>query len=186
MSHHEGDISPSHLQRYVLIFYTLYQHAYQTHSSNIIYVDELALNHLEHLVELVKQYHSLNNLKKKYASRHLDLSVLHLNSLPRLNYLLITFIFKVYISKFCTYLAFSSINSRRGSTLSPIKILNISSAAIASFEVTCNKVRESGLIVVSHNCSAFISPKPLYRCKLGFGVSGSSSNISSKPSSVNA
>src|SRR5699024_9600673 len=100
MSHHEGDISPSHLQRYVLIFYTLYQHAYQTHSSNIIYFDELALNHLQHLVELVKQFHSLNYLKNMYTSRLIDLSVLHINSLPRLNSLRITFKFKVYISKF--------------------------------------------------------------------------------------
>src|SRR5699024_12708737 len=111
MSHHEGDISPSHLQRYVLIFYTLYHHAYQTHSSNIIYVDELALNHLEHLVDLVKQQHSLNNLKKIYSSRTLDLSVIQSKSLQRLNDLLITFILNVYVSKFCLTLSFSFISS---------------------------------------------------------------------------
>ena len=33
----------------------------------------------------------------------------------------------------------------------------------ASVSVTCNNVRDSGFIVVSHNSWWFISPRPLYR-----------------------
>ncbi len=55
-------------------------------------------------------------------------------------------------------------NSRRGSTLSPISIVKMRSAAEASSIVTCASVREAGSIVVSRSCSAFISPSPLKRC----------------------
>src|SRR5690606_38242837 len=68
-----------------------------------------------------------------------------------------------YTSRFWTYLAFASINSRRGSTLSPIRMLKISSAATRSSTVTCKIVRVSGFIVVCQSCSASISPRPLYR-----------------------
>src|SRR4029079_3716853 len=60
--------------------------------------------------------------------------------------------------------AFSSMNSRRGSTLSPISIVNRRSAAAASSIVTCASVRVVGSIVVARSCSAFISPRPLKRC----------------------
>ena len=65
------------------------------------------------------------------------------------------------ISRLATANAFCSINSRRGSTSSPISVENIWSARNASSMVTCNMRRASGSIVVSHNCSGFISPRPL-------------------------
>ena len=40
---------------------------------------------------------------------------------------------------------------------------DISTLAALSI-VTCFRIRVSGFIVVSHSCSGFISPKPLYRC----------------------
>src|SRR5271155_2568062 len=39
----------------------------------------------------------------------------------------------------------------------------ISSAATASSSFTCSSVRVSAFMVVSHSCSAFISPRPLKR-----------------------
>ena len=59
------------------------------------------------------------------------------------------------------YLAFSSMNARRGGTSSPINIEKTWSQAAAFSMVTWRRVRFSGFKVVSHNCSAFISPKPL-------------------------
>ena len=57
--------------------------------------------------------------------------------------------------------AFASMNSRRGSTSSPISIVNTRSASIASSICTRNNLRTVGSIVVSHNCIGFISPSPL-------------------------
>jgi len=57
--------------------------------------------------------------------------------------------------------AFLSMNSRRGSTASPIKMVKISSAPTASSIVTLRRVRLSGFMVVSQSCSGFISPRPL-------------------------
>lgn len=66
----------------------------------------------------------------------------------------------IYTSIFA-YLAWLSINSRRGGTSSPINIAKIRSASAALSIVTCFSERVSGFIVVLHNCSAFISPRPL-------------------------
>ena len=63
--------------------------------------------------------------------------------------------------KHCTYFALRSMNSLLGSTLSPIKIVKISSAIAASSISTRSIIRVSGFIVVSHNCSESISPRPL-------------------------
>src|SRR6266853_786499 len=52
-------------------------------------------------------------------------------------------------------------NSRRGSTFSPISVRNISSALKASSSRTCSIVRFAGSSVVSHSSSASISPRPL-------------------------
>lgn len=59
------------------------------------------------------------------------------------------------------YLAFRSMNSRRGGTSSPISIENIRSASAAFSIVTWRRIRLSGFMVVSQSCSAFISPRPL-------------------------
>src|SRR5579875_2468160 len=53
--------------------------------------------------------------------------------------------------------------SRRGSTFSPIRMRNISSAFRASSSWTFMSMRLSGSSVVSHSSSASISPKPLKR-----------------------
>ena len=45
-----------------------------------------------------------------------------------------------------------------------IRVVNISSAAALSSSVICTKVLWLKSIVVSHNCSASISPRPLYLC----------------------
>lgn len=61
-------------------------------------------------------------------------------------------------------LAFSALswmNSRRGSTISPISLEKISSASPRSPIFTCNNVRLSRSSVVSQSCSGFISPRPL-------------------------
>ena len=50
---------------------------------------------------------------------------------------------------------------RRGSTCSPMSTVNISSASAASSRRTWRTTRFSGFMVVSHSCSAFISPRPL-------------------------
>ena len=65
-----------------------------------------------------------------------------------------------YTSKFA-YFAFFSMNSRRGSTCSPIRMLNASSARSASSMVICTITRLAGFMVVSHSWSGFISPRPL-------------------------
>src|SRR6266436_3845933 len=56
-------------------------------------------------------------------------------------------------------------NWRRGSTTSPIRIVNILSAstALSSLRSTLSSLRFSGFIVVSNNSLAFISPRPLKR-----------------------
>ncbi len=59
------------------------------------------------------------------------------------------------------YLAFFSINCRRGSTCSPMRMLKASSARSASSMVICTITRLSGFMVVSHSWSGFISPRPL-------------------------
>ena len=56
-----------------------------------------------------------------------------------------------YISKFSANFAFCSMNSRLGSTESPIRSENIASHAIASSTVTLRSVRFSGSIVVSQS-----------------------------------
>ena len=56
-----------------------------------------------------------------------------------------------YMSKFSAYFAFASINSRRGSTRSPMRTEKISSQTIASSISTFKSVRFSGSIVVSHS-----------------------------------
>jgi hypothetical protein len=52
-------------------------------------------------------------------------------------------------------------NSRRGSTASPINSSNSTLASSTSLTRTCNSERASMSSVVSHNCSGFISPSPL-------------------------
>src|SRR6185312_4942056 len=61
--------------------------------------------------------------------------------------------------------AWRSMNSLRGSTLSPIRSEKVCSRplAAASSMLTCWRVRVSGSMVVSRSCSAFISPSPLKR-----------------------
>ena len=59
------------------------------------------------------------------------------------------------------YLAFFSMNWRRGSTCSPIRMLKASSARSASSILIWTMTRLSGFMVVSHSWSGFISPKPL-------------------------
>ena len=54
-------------------------------------------------------------------------------------------------------------NSFRGSTFSPIKMVNVSSAFTASSRVIRRSVRFSGSMVVSHSSWGFISPRPLKR-----------------------
>src|SRR5690606_14331034 len=61
-----------------------------------------------------------------------------------------------YTSRLDTASALRSMNSRRGSTWSPIRVLKIWSAPMASSMVTCNIRRFSGSMVVSHSWSAFI------------------------------
>jgi len=57
----------------------------------------------------------------------------------------------IYTSRFATDSACFSINSRRGSTWSPISVVKISSAATTSSIFTCNRRRVLESIVVSHN-----------------------------------
>jgi flavin-dependent dehydrogenase len=66
-----------------------------------------------------------------------------------------------YTSMFAARSAFCSMNSRRGSTSSPISMVKTRSASIASSICTRNRRRTAGSIVVSHSCSGFISPRPL-------------------------
>ena len=67
------------------------------------------------------------------------------------------------ISRLATYLALRSIQSRRGSTSSPMSTVNISSAFSASLRVIRRRVRFSGSMVVSHSSWGSISPRPLKR-----------------------
>src|SRR5215472_13478107 len=61
------------------------------------------------------------------------------------------------MSRFTTSRAFFSMNSRRGSTASPIRMVKISSAPTASSMLTRRSVRVSGFMVVSQSCSGFRS-----------------------------
>ncbi len=54
-------------------------------------------------------------------------------------------------SIFRAYSAFDSMKARRGSTSSPIRVVNISSAAMASSICTRSRRRTVGSMVVSHN-----------------------------------
>ena len=67
----------------------------------------------------------------------------------------------VQTSMFAARSALVSMKSRRGSTSSPISIVNTRSASIASSICTCSRRRTAGSIVVSHSCAGFISPRPL-------------------------
>ena len=58
----------------------------------------------------------------------------------------------------------AKMKARRGGTSSPMSIENTLSASRASSMLTKRRNRRVGSMVVSHSCSAFISPKPLYRC----------------------
>ena len=66
-------------------------------------------------------------------------------------------------SRLVTYWAFCSINSLLGCTLSPIRMVKVSSARMASSMFTRSMTRRAGSMVVSHSCTGSISPKPLYR-----------------------
>ena len=57
--------------------------------------------------------------------------------------------------------ALSWMNSRRGSTTSPISLANRSLASSSCSTETCSRVRALTSSVVSHSCSGFISPRPL-------------------------
>ncbi len=59
------------------------------------------------------------------------------------------------------YFAFFSMNSRRGGTSSPMSIEKVRFASAAFSMSIWRNFLNSGFIVVSHNCSAFISPSPL-------------------------
>ena len=65
-------------------------------------------------------------------------------------------------------LAFSWMNSLRGSTWSPMRSVKVSSAACASVRVTRRSFLVRGFIVVSQSCSELISPRPLNRWMRGF------------------
>src|SRR3546814_790815 len=64
-------------------------------------------------------------------------------------------------SRLATDSALVWMNSRRGSTSSPISRSKISCAMSACSASTRSSDRCEGSSVVSHNCSAFISPSPL-------------------------
>jgi hypothetical protein len=55
----------------------------------------------------------------------------------------------------------SWMNSRRGSTTSPINFVKMSSASSTSLTLTCNSERSLVSSVVVQSCSGFISPRPL-------------------------
>src|SRR5262249_27138598 len=78
---------------------------------------------------------------------------------PRMTQLMKQTSHLVYMSRLRTFSALSSINCLRGSTTSPIRIVNILSAstALSSFRSTFSSLRFSGFIVVSNNSLAFIS-----------------------------
>jgi len=62
-----------------------------------------------------------------------------------------------------TLSALSSMNCRRGSTTSPIRRVNISSASTASDNSIRSSLRLAGFMVVSKSSLASISPNPLKR-----------------------
>src|SRR4029434_10655924 len=66
-----------------------------------------------------------------------------------------------YTSRFLTSSALSSMNLRRGSTWSPISVVNIRSATGRSCALHWSRVRFWGSIVVVQSISGFISPRPL-------------------------
>src|SRR6185503_7364691 len=72
---------------------------------------------------------------------------------PRMTQLMKQASHLVYTSRFRTFSALSSMNCRRGSTTSPIRIVNILSAstALSSFRSTFSSLRFSGFMVVSNN-----------------------------------
>src|ERR1700675_2638136 len=55
----------------------------------------------------------------------------------------------------------SWMNSRRGSTTSPISLVKMSSASSTSLTLTCSSERALTSRVVCQSCSGFISPRPL-------------------------
>ena len=55
----------------------------------------------------------------------------------------------------------SWMNSRRGSTMSPISLVKMSSASSTSLIFTCSSERSLVSSVVCQSCSGFISPRPL-------------------------
>jgi hypothetical protein len=57
--------------------------------------------------------------------------------------------------------AFFSMKSRRGSTSSPMSMVNTRSASMASSICTRSRRRTVGSMVVSHSWAGFISPRPL-------------------------
>src|SRR5260221_13432020 len=67
-----------------------------------------------------------------------------------------------YTSRLETSKAFAWMNSRRGSTRSPISVEQTSSALSAWLILAWNSERALGSGGVSQSCSAFISPRPLY------------------------
>src|SRR3712207_6660231 len=96
-------------------------------------------------------------------------------------------------SRLVTRRALSSMNSRRGSTWSPMSIEKMRSASAASSTFTRASVRVDGFIVVSASWSAFISPSPLKRWTLtplrqtsSTSVRSASNDSASRFSSLNA
>ena len=67
----------------------------------------------------------------------------------------------VQTSRLATESAFSRMKSRRGSTTSPMSLVKMSSASSSSRTWTLSSERALTSSVVSHNCSGFISPRPL-------------------------
>ena len=62
--------------------------------------------------------------------------------------------------------------------MSPIRMVNASSAFSASSMLICTITRLLGSMVVSHSCSGFISPRPLYRLIFAPGIPAESAVIS--------
>ena len=66
---------------------------------------------------------------------------------------------QLYVAAFAC--AWVSMNFLRGGTLLPISVVNVSSRCSRFSALTRNSVRVAGFMVVSHNCCADISPRPL-------------------------
>src|SRR5947209_1899447 len=93
---------------------------------------------------------------------------------------------RLYKSRLRTVRACSWMKSLRGSTLSPISVVNIRSASSeASSSVTRLSRRDCGSIVVSASCSASISPRPL-NCWTVNSLGSAPSKIPLSSASVNA